>query len=376
MPLDYVIRWSIEPSPARVTAALTGPSVRLTYRFEKRSLANGYIADVTEYITGGQLDGNNDRAVFATARFSILPESGINTLADHIAPICRLLVDGSYWYEDQVGLFALNASDKSYSPGLETWDVGANDLTIHLMERTLTAAHTVASGANYVSGTGGIRAVIDLAGLRHAIPATTLTLPADRTWPIGTPLLTVVNDLLHACNMYSCWATRDGTIISRTTDTLATRTPDAAYSGTDFVLSPIREQAEVTRFANQVVVISEDANSGLISSTATNSDPDSPTSTVTLGRTITKVIRRSVAGQTAADAIAASELQEASSLYRRATLSLQPDPRRWAHEVLSLEVDGVLASENWWVRSWQLPLKSGSRMSMTVAKVEKVEVAA
>lgn len=365
-PLGYSLTWAVEPSPARIAAALTGPNVRLTYRFEKRSAANILQADVTESVTAAQVDGNNDRAVFSTARFSILPESGINPLADHIAPLMRLLVDGSYWYEEQFGLFALTVPDKTRTPAAEVWDVSANDLTIRLMERTLTAAHTVASGANYVSGTGGVRALLDAVGLRHAIPGTSLTLPADRTWAIGTPYLTVVNDLLQACNMYTCWATRDGTIVSRVTDTLATRTPDATYTVNDFVLSPIKEQVEMARFANQVVIVSEDANSGLITSVATNADPDSPTSTVSLGHTITKTIRRSVADQTTANAIAAAELQEAGSLYRRATLSLQPDPRRWAHEVISFE------GEKWWVRSWSLPLRYDARMSMTVAKVEKV----
>ena len=214
--------------------------------------------------------------------------------------------------------------------------------------------------------------LLDLFGLQHAIPATSLTLPAAQSWPAGTPYHRILKDLASACNFYVPWADQTGAIVTRTRDDLATRTPDVTYTGNNFVLIPIAEESETQRFANQIVVVSEDPNVGIISSTATNTDPDSPTSTVTLGRTITKVIRRTVADQTTADAIAETELGQSGSLYRRATLATQPDPRRWAHEVMALEVTGPYTLDNWWIRNWQLELKNDAIHKHTIAKVEAV----
>lgn len=359
----------------QVARALSGRNrpVRLIWRFEKRTLDNLFLADITRHCLAGSVEGNNDRDIFATARFTIDPLGlALDPLADHVAPIARLLVDGSYWQEFQFGLFSLQAPRKTYRPGHQTWTVGASDVTVHLMEATVTQSYTVSSGQNYVSGTNAVRAILDQFGLRHAVPATSLTLPADRTWPVGTPYLRVLNDLLQACNMYSLWADPTGVCRTRVREELATRTADVTYTGGDFVLAPIDEEAETQRFANQVVVVTEDPNRGIIRAVATNDDPDSPTSTVRLGRTITKVLRRDVADQATADAIASSELQQSASLYRRATILTQPDPRRWAHEVIALEVEGTLPAESWWVRNWSLELRTGAPMRHTIAKVERV----
>ena len=374
--LTVDLRWEIGASPARISRALSGDDgpVRLDYRFERRTIANGFLADVSEHFEarGCSIDGNNDRDVFRTATFAMLDNDAVNPLADHIAVIGELLVDHSLLVDIPAGLFALNVPRKSHRPGLSKWAVVANDLTMHLIEATTTSSYTVASGANYITGTNGVKAILDALGLRNALPANTLTLPVARTWAPGTTWLRVVNDLLHDCNFYSLWFDATGVAVTRVSDDLLARTADATYADSDFVLIPIDEEADTTRFANQVVVYVDDPARAPLSSVRTNADPDSPTSTVTLGRTITKTLQSTAADQTTLDAIAVSELQQAGSMYRRATLVTQPDPRRGAHEVLALDVDGVFAAENWWSRNWVLPLANGAQMKHAVAKVEKV----
>src|SRR5690606_977996 len=111
------------------------------------------------------------------------------------------------------------------------------------------------------------------------------------------------------------------------------RTPDIEYTyGDGFVLSPFTDEVEMTRFANRIIVVSDNPDiDPPIVAVATNADPDSPTSTVRLGRTIVKEIRRDAADQSTAAAIAQHELELASSYYRRATLTTaNADPRREA----------------------------------------------
>jgi hypothetical protein len=381
---ERTLQWRVAPSALRVHYALTGRTGPVVYafRFEKRSKTNQFIADVSPAVLGAQVDLNNDRTVLRTARFSIdagaLDDRGvavsIDPLADHIAVIMELLVDGSYELDIPMGLFALNVPAKAYRPQAdETWEVEANDLTMHLLEATTTTAYRVASGANYITGTNAVKAIFDSFGLAHAFPATTRTLPVDMTWPPGTPWATVVNDLLHGAGMYSHWFDASGVGRSQLLDDLSRRAADVEYSGDDFVLIPIREEAETTRLANQVIVVVDDPNRAPLSSVATNDDPDSPVSTVTLGRTITKVIQADAAAdQATLDERAQRELQESASLYRRATLLTSIDPRREGREVYELTVEGVYEAEKWWVRNWAVELKPAAQMRHTLGRVERV----
>lgn len=379
---ERTLQWRVAPSPLRVHYALTGRSgpVSYTFRFERRTIANQFLEDVTPAFLGGSIEANNDRDVFRTATFTIdasaTDDRGnavtIDPLADHIAVFMDLLVDGSYTLGLPMGLFALNVPRKRFEPGMEMWEIAASDNGIHLMEATTTASYTVAAAENYITGTNAVRDILDDLGLAHALPTTALTLPVARTWPAGTPWLRIVNDLLHAAGMYSLWFDASGIARTRAYDDLSTRTPDVTYTGEDFVLIPITEEAETTRLANQVVAIVDDPSRAPLTSVKTNADPDSPISTVSLGRTITKVIQSDAADQTTLDAIAENYLRNEAGLYRRATLLTSIDPRREAHEVYELTVDGVYAAERWWARNWRVQLSIGAQHQHTLGKVERV----
>lgn len=376
------LQWRVAPSPLRVHYALTGRSGPVTYafRFERRTIANQFLQDVTPAVLGGSIEANNDRDVFRTATFtidaSVTDDRGnavtIDPLADHIAVFMDLLVDGSYTLGLPMGLFALNVPRKRFEPGMESWEVTASDNGIHLMEATTTAAYTVAASANYLTGTNAVRDILNDLGLAHALPTTTLTLPVARTWPAGTPWLRVVNDLLHAAGMYSLWFDAQGVARARAYDDLSTRTPDVTYTGEDFVLIPITEDSETTRLANQVVAVVDDPSRSPLSSVKTNADPDSPISTISLGRTITKVLNSDAADQTTLDAIAENYLRNEAGLYRRAAILTSIDPRRDAHEVYELTVDGVYAAERWWARNWVVQLTIETKQKHTLGKVERV----
>lgn len=376
------LQWRVAPSPLRVHYALTGRSgpVSYAFRFERRTIANQFLQDVTPAILGGSIEANNDRDVFRTATFEVdadaLDDRGnavtIDPLADHIAVYMDLLVDGSYTLGLPMGLFALNVPRKRFEPGGETWEIAASDNGIHLMEATTTTSYTVAAAENYITGTNAVRDILDSFGLAHALPTTSLTLPVARTWPAGTPWLRVVNDLLHAAGMYSLWFDASGIARTRAYDDLSTRTPDVTYTGDDFVLIPITEEAETTRLANQVVAVVNDPGQAPLSSTKTNADPDSPISTVTLGRTITKVLNSDAADQSTLDAIAENYLRNEAGWYNRVTLLTSIDPRRDAHEVYELTVDGVYAAQRWWARNWRVQLTIGAQHQHTLGKVERV----
>jgi len=380
---EITLRWVIEPSPNRITLALTSSPVSYAFRYEKRSRANGYQADISGAISAGSITLDNDRDIVRLGSFTFEADQvasagnliSFDPLSDHLACFMDLRVDGSYVQAFQLGLFAMNLAPKRMidpAMTLETW--AAADLALHLVEATTTAPYTVAAGVNYLTGAGAVAAILDAHSLAHALPSTALTLPIDMTWGVGVPWLRVVNDLLRGAGFYPLWFDATGVGRTRELDELSERSPDVDYTGEAMVLSAdITEERETARFANQIVAVVDDPSRGVLASVRTNADPDSPTSTVRLGRTITRTIAGDrAADQATLDLLATRELQLAGSLYRKATITTSFDPRREAREVYSIEVEGAYERANWWVRNWSLPLVTGAQMKHAIAETQKV----
>lgn len=211
---------------------------------------------------------------------------------------------------------------------------------------------------------------------RYVLPVSSKTAPVDQPWDVGTPWITVANDMLHAVGCYNHWFDNDGILRSRLLDDGATRTPDVVYAAGDgFIVPPADEDVEDTRFANQVVVVVNNPDREPLVAVATNNDPDSPTSTVALGMTITKRLTGDrAADQETLQTLANHELSQSSSFYRRLTLNTLVDPRRAPNEVYEVTLPGASDAERWYCRGWTLDLRTGAAMQHRLSRVQKLAV--
>jgi hypothetical protein len=313
-------------------------------------------------------------------KFTIDPaEATIDPNADHIAVFEDLLVDGNYVLELQWGLFALAYPEKTIRPrasggNYETWEVGADDVGYYLATDGPGEPYTIDSGENYFTGTGAIADILDDLGLEHALPAVTATLPASKTWPSTATWRDICNFLTDGVNHYAIKPDAAGKFRTQPRLDLSTRTPDVIYQDTDWLLIPIQRSPDTSRFANKIIATCDNP---LLSSVALNDDPDSPISTVSLGRTITRRIPvDAVADQTTLDAIAAQYLRDAANVYERVAIETHPDPRREANEVYALTVDDLWDGALYAAQDWEVELasKPNPRMKHNVGKVAPVVV--
>lgn len=388
------LMWQIQPNEDRINKALYGgaqafPAYKFVY--ERRTKTNGLIDDVTCAIESCSLDLNNDRVTLRTATFVLDLESQddhyrqvtINPLVDIIAVFMDFVVDDTR-VRLPMGLYqlvtpAIHTTPRTLQLGTKpqiiddkTVTVQASDLTIHLLQHTTTTALHINSGVNPVTGSGGVRSILDTHGLIHAIPDPGANLALAMDWPVGTPWLTVVNDLLDAVNYYSLWFDVNGVAKSRARSSISAQSADVVYTSADWITDVgIDENPDMTRFANQVVLyVTDAALTTPLTSTKTNTDPSSPTSTVTLGRTISKPIPvPSAVSQTVLDAKAVSELEQAAADYVRMTMTTPIDPRREAHEIYELTVTDLYDAERWLLRNWKAELKTGGLMTHTLGRV-------
>ena len=95
-------------------------------------------------------------------------------------------------------------------------NIACQDQTRVLQDYTFSAVNTLASGGNYISGTGGVLYIAALAGFTTsawAVTSTTLTAPADIPFEIGHSALDAINYLLGAINYKPIRFSGDGTAI-------------------------------------------------------------------------------------------------------------------------------------------------------------------
>lgn len=369
--------WLVYPSALRIEYALTGQLrgvVRPTFRFEQRTRAGLYVADVSSIVTAAWIEHNENRAVKRTAGFTIVPALDdtidLDPVADHVMPIMRVLVDGN-WEEDiPLGLFALTVPEERDVHTHSEWAVGGSDLSIHLVEDYIDAPYVVAAGANPISGANGVEDLLTAAGVTHAIPPTSATLTVAYVPAVGTPKLEVVNKLLDAASMYNLSFDSNGVARSRIQADLSARTPDATYGDGTWIVDPILKKREVTRFANRIIVINTDPENPF-SVTVENNDPLSPISIPNLGVTRTKkVALNTLPDAAAAEAWGARYLETEAGLYEARSIQTFPDPRRQFNEVVALEVADE--TENWFVQNWRLELREGVPMTYELGRADRV----
>lgn len=374
--------WAVGASPNRIGYALTGRygPVVSDWRLERRTLAGEFLEDITDGLLGAWVELNNDRDVKRQGQIQFDPAfATFDPASDYLYLLQRVLVDGQVWVDEPLGLFVAMNPRKAHAPTGTLWTVDVVDVGFLLANATTTQTYSVASGTNYGTAVAAVVAACNPA-LRLTLAPTTKTTPLKMQWPVGTPWLKVLTDegngLLDGIDYYQPWADRYGVIRSREREDLSQRSPDVTYTGEDYVTEePLQEQVPDVHY-NQVVALVEDPQRGRMSSVATNRDPTSPISTVSTGRTVTKLLpAQRAADQTTLDKIARRALRDEATALVQLAITTVPDPRRDAHEVYALTVDELVPpAATWRAQSWRLQLAPGGAMTHQLRRTAAVQV--
>lgn len=226
----------------------------------------------------------NDRLAFAPREFRVAaaeaPSREINWLTDRIRPV--LIINGA---EYPCGLFIATTPEKMITGGQEVWSLEAYS-PLYLANRVkIEGAYTITAGTNYMAA---VQELLRTAGITaYAAEETDLVLATDRAdWPSGTPVLTVINQLLSEINYRSAWVDLTGTVrltkyTAPSAETIRHTYAMGQYSivsGDATATTDYFDKANVFR----AVCSSPDLDEPLVA-TVENADPNSPYSTVSLG---------------------------------------------------------------------------------------------
>lgn len=358
---------------AQVDAQLHSANLTLIFRFDLLTSSNAFKSTLTNVIEGSV--ANNALAnIKRTARFTLMEDGSINFLSDRIKPYIRLLMPDGGYAEFPQGVFVLSTPPrKTDSNEVITREVEAYDLLQVLVDDKVTDRYTIASGANYISGTNGIKALLDGAGITSQnLTATASTLPAARDWDPGTTKLQIINDLLGAINYRSLYFDENGFATAIAYLSPAARASEYTYIDDGLsVMFPEFEQAlDLFGVPNKWTLVVSEPDRTALTSTYTNVNPASSTSTVNRGRTIVSFLsNQEAADQTTLDALAARMAFEDSQVYETVTFETGIMPQHSDFDVYTLTYSTLGISAKYSEVSWEFDLKAGARMKHSVRKV-------
>ena len=128
----------------------------------------------------------------------------IHWLTDRLRPV--VIIDGT---EYPLGLFVPSTFSRSRGEGGQTVQVEAYDLGYLLTQaKTETILH-LAAGTGYINAIRSLLAAVGISAYQIAPSAATLS--TDREdWEVGTPYLTIVNQLLGEINYRDVWFDASG----------------------------------------------------------------------------------------------------------------------------------------------------------------------
>jgi len=352
---------------------------QIEFLYYKVNKAGVFQADVTEYVQAGTIRMDMDLSVKFQARFTIEETDAITFLSDYFMPVMRITEAGSM-VDYELGIYRLGFPKRRHGPDVSLWDIDAYDLSVILLEDLFDAPYTADDGDDPLAEA---KAIAEGAGLSlfNFPDAPSSNLTADMTWEVGTSKLRAISNLCNAGGCWTPWMEDRGYLVTRLRQSLDEITPTVAYTTDENSMvmpNPATIRTDATRFANKVIVRVNNPDLDVpITGSYTNSNPDSPISTVSLGRTICKVIdSTSIQTQADADAYAQALCEQAASVYLTGYLYTGLDPSRTIHEAYTLNVyrNGAspLLSGKWWCRGWTMPLKLGGPMKHEIAKVQAV----
>jgi hypothetical protein len=211
--------------------------------------------------------------------------------------------------------------------------------------------------------------------VQASMEKSTRTLPASLEWESGASKLSIINDLLGAINYTSATYDEDGVFVSKPYISPQNRAAQFRYAtdAESVMAGDIDQSVDVFAVPNKWVLVVSEPDRPPITGSYTNTDPFSPTSTVSRGRTIVDYrTEQNAADQATLDAQAARLAFEASQVYEVIEFNTALMPIHQDNDVYDILIDGLAVDNKYAEHSWRMELANGSTMKHRARRVVSV----
>lgn len=319
----------------------------------------------------GSIDYNATAKIQRAANLQIVEERDIDFLSEKIQPVmCLKTPTGEERFP--LGVFYMSSPSRQASLGSVRRDIECYDMTLTLSDDKFTSRYKAAAGIKYDVA---ILNILASAGIEDAIVTPTdKVLAVDIEFALGTPKLDAINSLLAAINYNPIYANQNGRLVCEPYESPLHRIAQAEYitDKKSVIFAGVREEMDVFNLPNKVVRYLETADRGVLISEVTNTDPTSPLSTVSRGRTIVDVAAvQDIADQPTLNAYTAKVMDD-FKIYQKVIFDTIAMPNHGNYDCIyvvdsELDIAGKYIEE-----SWHLDLTLGGHMRHTARKVHSL----
>lgn len=357
-----------------VKAALLASHRQWRFGFELLDSSNealGWLPGVSE----AEVEYNFLADIKRTMRFEVLDNNDVNWIRDRVKPHVYLTMPDGGEVDFPQGVLLMATPNRSTSDLSQRVirDVEAYDQLLVLHDDKEEDRYTVTAGTNYISA---VETLLSAAGIvSQNLTPTDKTLPATRDWDPGVSKLKIINDLLVAINYESLFFDEEGFAVARPYTNPSDKASEITYAtNEDSIILPDADyEFDLFGVPNKWVLVVSQPDRPVLTSTYTNSSADSPTSTVSRGRTIVDFRdREDAADQTSLDARAKRLAESASQIYESVEFTTGLMPIHQHADVYTLTHSALGVSAKFSEHRWSMPLEVGAEMDHRIRRVVTV----
>lgn len=288
----------------------------------------------------------------------------IDWLSDEIRPEIRI---NGVW--SPLGVFLPTTVSRTRENGVTTVRVEAYDRAWRIKNNMPDDTKYISSGESYL---GQITNLLNDCGVR-LISATTkdANLPTERSWPLGTSYLTIINELLQAINYNPLWFNSSGLAVLEPAEEVDVGNIAHEMDSSNIkslLLPSITTEADIFNTPNRIICTCSTPDRSVLTARATNTNPDSPLSTVRRGRVIAKLVKvKDIFDSASLQAYANKLLRETMYTGETYTVETALFPGWGVYDAVHLRYGEVnsLCRET----AWSMTLQVGGTMKHTLEKV-------
>jgi hypothetical protein len=312
--------------------------------------------------------------VMVYERDTIIPETTeINYLSDRIQPFMEVQMPDGRWIDFPLGVFLLSTPTRHDEVNGVFRDIEAYDGLIILDDDKFTSRYNIPAGTKY---TKAVEDILKSAGItRFNIQDKGDTLSTAKEFKIGTSKLQAVNELLSSINYTPIWVDATGYFTAYPYVSPADRRADYTYQDDELsvIYDGMEEELDLTETANSWVVTQSNPEKEPLVSTKTNDNPDSPTSTVNMGRTIVDFREvDDISDQATLDAYVERIAFEASQVFGKLKFKTALMPFHEYADVLHIKYDALKIDYKFSETNWTMKLEAGGEMEHEVRRVVNI----
>lgn len=354
----------------QVSNALHAKSGSRTVRFRYYVIRNGIRAGEIPSVSG-TVRYSADDEIQRTASFEFAGEPEINWLTDQIQPVMEIYA-GGFWAEFSLGIFVPSTPTRNLAGKWVHYTVEAYDRTIFAKEDCVTDRTFYAKGTPYLDIVQNL--ILSAGILDTQSTASSLTLPTDREFDVGTSKLEIINTLLSEINYLPLSINSDGQA-----ELIPYKEPNAdsvtyAYRADD--LSVLQSAADsvtdLYNVPNIFIAVVSNSEQNPVKAMYVNDNPASELSTVRRGRKIVSELYKPdvITSQEELDAYIKRIAFEQSQVYETANISTALMPIHEGREVLEIrhpELSGIFEEIG-----WEMSLQAGGVMTHSVRRIVQI----